>query len=181
MNSNKALIEEELKSFLAQKFPEAAEEFELLLKPVEGADINSSHVQNLVNAIYYALLQQRADSCTLLFILVRQFAKAFKDDARVKILSDLWAGKKRDAIPVPTLEAIIIRDLSNPSFRIGQTYNYGRGARIYKLSDLLTSLQNAKTQMMNVFNDIYLENDLAYSFQMPMFDKEKSGGLPNLG
>ena len=180
MIANKKLIEAELNSFLEQKFPEECNEFELVLKSADGADINSAHMQNLVNAIYYAFLQQRADSCTMLYILVRQFAKAFKDSERLKQLSNLWIGKKKDAIPIATLELIIIRDLSNPGYRVGQTYNYGRG-KIYKLSDLNTELQQAKTELMDVFNDLYLQYDLHYSFSLPAFEKGNTAGLPDLG
>ena len=176
---NKNFLESEILAFVENKFPDALKEFDVSVKDQSTANINSVHIQNLVHAIYYTFLQLRPDSCTMLYILVRQFAFAFNDTDKIEFLSKIWSGREKGGVPVPNLETIVIRDLSNPYFRIGKKYNYGFG-QTYTLSELNRLMQIAKRKIMDVFNQIYLENDLQVEFTLPNFTVESQGGMPKL-
>jgi hypothetical protein len=168
-------------SFVKQSFPEALDEFEIVFKSKGVADFNSTQVQNLVNAIYYCYLQPSLYGCTNLYVLVSMFAEAFKENAYHSTLEKIWEGTdhKKNSIAVPTLETIVIRDLSTANYSINKKYNYGYG-QIFTLGDLNKQLLEAKKKILFIFNDIYLKHELSFSFQMPSFAKGDEGVMPKL-
>lgn len=178
---NKEEILKVINDFVQQKFPEITENFEIGLRAVDSADINSDHVKNLVNAIYFTFLQRDIHSTTKLYILVREFAYAFKEMAAVQKLDELWEGKQKGNyyLPVPTIEVIVLRDISQPGFRIRKNYNYGGQGQVYYLGDLNWRNQVVRREVMHVFYTIYLGHDIHESFDMPSFEGAHEG-MPNL-
>lgn len=173
----KDTVKELLEKHLQKTLPFALEEFEIVVKPIATADVNSANIQNLVNAVYYIYLQSPADVCTKLYIVIRQFAKAFKETEYVKKLDNLWTGTaektEKNILIIPTIETIVIRDMSNPFFIVGKRYNLGYGPT-YTLGELNLRIQFVKRRMFDIFCEIYLENDLQEQFTMPAFDTPAS-------
>lgn len=136
-------------------------------------NLNDENIKNLVKAIYYVFLVQSVYSATLLYNLVRQFCFAFKDESKAKLLDVIWLDlveknpKKR--IPMPTLEIVLFRDLSFPSFKLNKGYNRQRGIKnSFTLGELNLKLQESKKKMFDVFFKVYLENNVQVEFQFPI-------------
>ena len=170
-----------INDFVQQKFPDLAENFDIQLSAAGAASINSDHVKNLVNAIYFTFLQRDIHATTKLYILVREFAYAFKELDAVKRLDELWEGKQKGNyyLPVPTIEVVILRDISQPGFKVQKNYNYGGSGQVYKLGDLNWRNQVVKREIMHVFYSIYLGHDVRESFDMPSFEGAHEG-MPSL-
>lgn len=164
-------IEESIKKLMKKQFPDAEEEFEIIVKPTETVDVNSPNIQNLVNAFYYVYLQAGPEICSNLYPIVRQFAKAFKEDKYLKEIENLWTGGKNQLL-IPALESKVYRAMLNP-FEI-KRYNYG-GSMVYTLGELNIRLKFVKTRLFDIFEDIYLKNDVQEPFSMPQM--EPTGGV----
>jgi hypothetical protein len=173
------LLEKEVLDFVKKKHPEAFEEFDIAIKPLEVPDINDTNIANLTQAIYLIFLSQRIDSCTLLYNLVYNFAKTFKEKEQMVFLNKIWAGTEKNMLPVTILELILARDLSNIGFKVTQNYNYAFG-QIYTLGDLNILLQYAKKRIMGVFFEVYLKHNVKVIFQMPQFSSQQPDGMPSL-
>ena len=174
-NVKRSQIEDAIKKLIKKKFPDAQEEYEITVKPTESADVNSTNIQNLVQAFYYVYLQGGPEVCSNIYPIVRNFAKAFKEDKHLKQIDKLWTGGKKDLL-TPALESKVYRAMLNP-LEV-RRYNYG-GSVVYTLGDLNIRLKFVKTRLFDIFEDIYLKNDVKEHFQMPQLDAS-TGGLPPL-
>lgn len=177
---NQSQIQEQLTKTLKKDFPKESNEFDIILKPKGGADMQTSqHVQNLVNAIYYVYFQSAHDSCTKLYTLVRQFAKAFKEEEFIKELDELWGKPKKvgkDPLFIPTIEVVIMRAMSSPDFKLSKTHNFGSG-QIFTLGELNLRIQFVKRRIFDFFTEIYLKNDVKMTFNWPVYDMKSEGSV----
>lgn len=130
-------------------------------------ELDPSFLENLVGGIYAVFLSQSQDSTTKLYILTRQFARAFGDEEQQKeydkALTKIWRG---DFLPTPTIEIILMRDLSDTLFRVSKIYR-AEGKRP-PLGDLNIILQMRKRQIMDIFFEIYAENSQQIKAVLPI-------------
>jgi len=126
-------------------------------------EIDPSFSENLVGAIYAVFLSQFQDSTTKLYILVRQFAHVFGAEEQEKALTAIWKGKD---LTTPTIEILLMRDLSNILFRVSKVYR-AQGKR-YPLGDLNIILQMRKRQIMDIFFKIYADNSAQIKTVLPI-------------
>ena len=162
-----------IEKYFKRNFPEENQLFEVMLKPT-GVDVNSENIKNLVKAVYMVFLSKETDSTTKLYIMVRQFAKALKDDKRIMELTEIWEGKKTK-LAVPTIEITVIKHLSTISYKVNKQFYCGK--KSYSLAELNELLQMSKRNILDVFFDIYMENDIRVPVDFPTFGTE---GLPKL-
>ena len=147
------------------------------------SNVNDENISNLVKSIYMTYLNARLHSCSQLYILVRQFAKAFGEEEEVKKLTKIWLGQDekniKRQIAIPTLELILYRDLTF-NFKIGKSYNLGFNTKnSFTLGELNFKLQQAKQNIMDSFFKVYLNNNVSVGFQFPAFQQQENN-MPSL-
>lgn len=144
-----------------------------ILNQVENKlSVDDENIKNLVKAIYYVFLMQSVYSATLLYDLVCQFCSAFDEKEKEKYLEAVWLDlierNPKRRIDIPSLEIVLYRDLSQPSFRLNKGYNRQRGVKnSFTLGELNLKLQKSKKKMLDVFFEVYKKNGVKVEFQFP--------------
>lgn len=143
-----------------------------LLNPENKLNMDDENIKNLVKSIYYVLLTQSIYGATLLYDFVSQFCLAFNDEEKVKELDAIWLDliekNPKRRIALPSLEIVLYRDLTNPSFRLNKGYNRQRGVKnSFTLGELNLKLQKSKKKMLDIFFQVYKENHVQAGFEFP--------------
>lgn len=142
----------------------------------QKANFQTETIKGLVILFYKNLLIPSQKQYTTAYSICRTMAKRFDEEEKVKTLQNLY---KRTGIgyPLGLIQLIVYRDIMLGSSTT-KTYNYGRRSKPVKLGDMIVALDNAMSQMLDIFTEICVKNDIDVTFAMPIIEglsKDQTG------
>ena len=166
---------ERIDKYFAKNFPELIGEYRLILKPTKIPNINEHEgVRSILSSIFIVFLSKENDSVTKLYILVRRFAKLVGDEIKVDKLYDVYMDPQKK-LSVPMLELVLKKYLTNTNYKLQK--EIANGKKSYTLVEVNEILQERKTQIFDIFGEIYDENDIRMPFGIPNFNGSETNEM----
>jgi len=166
--------EEKLNKYFKKNFSDLTGYYKVIVQPINNIDLNNNdNIKNLVNSIYMTFLSKDPDSATRLYILVRQFAKSLNDFEEVIKLESIYQAREVK-LPVPIIEMTIAKYITSKTYKLRKPVRCGK--KLYTLGELNRYLQEKKRMIVDIFFELYNDNNINVPFQLPNFNN-MAGGL----
>lgn len=145
---NKEQLQEQVNSFLSEKFPEEFAEYKINIVSATAIDPDSDFIKRTVLDFQLAFNSDKYDSTSNLYMACEQLAEALDEDEIVDDLSKIWNGQKR-GMSVPDMEYLILKGIKG-----GLNKEYEIDGEIFSLSGLNRLLKNNKRDIYQIFGRI---------------------------
>ena len=135
-------------------------------------------IKGLVVLFYKNFLSFSPRRASNAWLLCYVFAKRFDAKAEINRLKKINKSAPLTSLPLGLIETITYRDLAMGK-NINKRYNYNYGLKPVVLGDLILSLDLALAEIMDIFTDICVINDIDTNIIDPLMflSNEQKQGL----